>query len=643
MNTLIFDIETVPDTALGRRLYRPAGSVRRAGRADHVHQARARKPAANSCRTNSTAWSRSRWSMRSPRCAPVWSLGDEDSPEKELIERFFDGTGPIYARSGVVERSRVRSAGAALPQPPARRHGGALLGDRRRRRELPVQQLPEPVSLAAHGSDGRPLRLPGARAARASTTSPRCSGSRARSACMAPMSGPRTCAAALPRIRAYCETDVLNTYLIYLRFELLRGNLSAAEHALESRRVRSCWRRFRGRAPARVRRRVAARPEMPAASAVESEADVLDLAADGRGIASLDGKAVFIAGALPGERVRFRIRKRRRQLRRGRADRDPRPLRRTASSPRCAHFGVCGGCTLQHLAPAAAARRQAAPVARQSGAHRPRDARERVLEPLGGPAVGLPPARPAGRQIRAQEGPGAGGLSRTGKALPRGHPPLRGPDRAASPTCPRTSPPWSKRCSLREQLPQVEVAAGDARRRAGVPRARDPDARTISSGCEAFGDRAGAADLPADAAVSTRSGRCAGATPLDYAVDGLGREIEFGAVRFRPGQCASINSAMVRGARSNYLQPAAGESGARPVLRHRQFHPAAGAARAARRRSRGRPGAHRSGARQCRPQRHRQCELPHGQSVRAGGLRAVAARTRYDRVLLDPPRAGPAR
>ena len=33
----------------------------------------------------------------------------------------------------------------------------------------------------------------------------------------------------LKRIRDYCETDVLNTYLIYLRFELLRGRLNAVE------------------------------------------------------------------------------------------------------------------------------------------------------------------------------------------------------------------------------------------------------------------------------------------------------------------------------------------------------------------------------------------------------------------------------
>jgi len=42
----------------------------------------------------------------------------------------------------------------------------------------------------------------------------------------------------IAEIRAYCETDVLNTYLIYLRFLLLRGQLSEEEHAAELERVR---------------------------------------------------------------------------------------------------------------------------------------------------------------------------------------------------------------------------------------------------------------------------------------------------------------------------------------------------------------------------------------------------------------------
>jgi hypothetical protein len=34
-------------------------------------------------------------------------------------------------------------------------------------------------------------------------------------------------------IRNYCETDVINTYLIYLRFELMRGRLTHEEHDRE--------------------------------------------------------------------------------------------------------------------------------------------------------------------------------------------------------------------------------------------------------------------------------------------------------------------------------------------------------------------------------------------------------------------------
>jgi len=40
-------------------------------------------------------------------------------------------------------------------------------------------------------------------------------------------------------IRRYCETDVLNTYLVWLRFEQLRGRLTAEEHGAEVERLRA--------------------------------------------------------------------------------------------------------------------------------------------------------------------------------------------------------------------------------------------------------------------------------------------------------------------------------------------------------------------------------------------------------------------
>ena len=68
---------------------------------------------------------------------------------------------------------------------------------------------------------------------------------------------------------------------------------------------------------------------------------------DGEGVVR-DGKAAFVAGALPGERIRFRRTRRHRQH-------DEavllEVLEPSASRvvPRCAHFGICGGCALQHM------------------------------------------------------------------------------------------------------------------------------------------------------------------------------------------------------------------------------------------------------------------------------------------------------
>jgi predicted PolB exonuclease-like 3'-5' exonuclease len=42
----------------------------------------------------------------------------------------------------------------------------------------------------------------------------------------------------LQEVRGYCETDVLNTYLVYQRFRLMRGELSAGEYAKEIALVR---------------------------------------------------------------------------------------------------------------------------------------------------------------------------------------------------------------------------------------------------------------------------------------------------------------------------------------------------------------------------------------------------------------------
>jgi 23S rRNA (uracil1939-C5)-methyltransferase len=86
-------------------------------------------------------------------------------------------------------------------------------------------------------------------------------------------------------------------------------------------------------------------------SAVEEVATVAALTHDAQGIIR-EGKAAFVAGALPGESIRFR---RTRQHRQHDEAELLEVLEPSAARvvPRCAHFGVCGGCALQHLAPEA--------------------------------------------------------------------------------------------------------------------------------------------------------------------------------------------------------------------------------------------------------------------------------------------------
>jgi 23S rRNA (uracil1939-C5)-methyltransferase len=73
---------------------------------------------------------------------------------------------------------------------------------------------------------------------------------------------------------------------------------------------------------------------------------------EGRGLARIDGKAVFVEGALPGEVVTITTLKRKPTYEIARADEI---VSASASRvpPRCPHFGVCGGCTLQHFDAAA--------------------------------------------------------------------------------------------------------------------------------------------------------------------------------------------------------------------------------------------------------------------------------------------------
>jgi len=82
------------------------------------------------------------------------------------------------------------------------------------------------------------------------------------------------------------------------------------------------------------------------AAAVES-GTVTTLTHEGEGVVR-EGKTAFVAGALPGERIRYQRIKRHRQHDEARLIEVLEPAAERVM-PRCGHFGVCGGCSLQHL------------------------------------------------------------------------------------------------------------------------------------------------------------------------------------------------------------------------------------------------------------------------------------------------------
>jgi len=80
--------------------------------------------------------------------------------------------------------------------------------------------------------------------------------------------------------------------------------------------------------------------------------EIASLTPEGQGVAQVDGKAVFLHGALPGEQVRFHYTR----LRKDQAEGTVVEVLRAAPEQvpaRCPHADICGGCSLQHLAPAA--------------------------------------------------------------------------------------------------------------------------------------------------------------------------------------------------------------------------------------------------------------------------------------------------
>jgi predicted PolB exonuclease-like 3'-5' exonuclease len=245
MNRLVFDIETVPDVELGRRVLGIEGlsdaevakamyTVRRQESGSDFLPLEQHRVVAISC------------VLRSRDQLQVWSLGEEQSSEAELIARFFDGIDKYspdlvsWNGSGFdlpVLHYRALKAGVQAPRywetgddDTSFRYNNYL--SRYHWRHLDLMDVLSSFQVRARASlqdMALLLGLPGKLGF---------SGAQVWDAVLAGQ---------LSAVRNYCETDVLNTYLVLLRFELFRGRLEPSAYRQELERLRE-WLRASGAA-----------------------------------------------------------------------------------------------------------------------------------------------------------------------------------------------------------------------------------------------------------------------------------------------------------------------------------------------------------------------------------------------------------
>ncbi|MDX1823339.1 MAG: 3'-5' exonuclease [Thiohalomonadales bacterium] len=236
MNIFVFDIETIPDVNGGRRLYNLDGLSDKEV-ANIMFHKRRQETGTEFLRLHLHQVVAISVVLRSRDRLAVWSLGDESAGEKEIIERFFNGIDKyvptIVSWNGKGFDLPVLHYRSLLHGIQAPRYWETGDNDqsfrwnnylsRYHRRHTDLMDVLAGYEMRANApldEVASLLGFPGKMG----------------------MSGAKVwdnyLEGNLAGIRNYCETDVLNTYLVYLRFELINGNLTAAEYEQECQLVR---------------------------------------------------------------------------------------------------------------------------------------------------------------------------------------------------------------------------------------------------------------------------------------------------------------------------------------------------------------------------------------------------------------------
>lgn len=235
--TLVFDIETVPYTDGLRLIYDLPESTSDEDVANIAFHQRRQKTGNDFLPHHQQKVCAISCALRQGDQFKIWTLGDADSTESEIIQRFFDGieryTPQIVSWNGSGFDLPVLNYRAMINQLQAPRYWDLGEDDkdfkwnnyisRYHMRHLDVMDVAAMYSGRANAPLDQIAQL-----------------------CGFPgklgMDGSKVWDAykdgKIQDIRDYCETDVANTHLVFLRFQLMRGQLSKAQYEKEIALVR---------------------------------------------------------------------------------------------------------------------------------------------------------------------------------------------------------------------------------------------------------------------------------------------------------------------------------------------------------------------------------------------------------------------
>src|SRR6185436_11431562 len=229
---LAFDIETVPDVAGLRILYGHAAQIADADVAKLAFERRREVTGSDFLQLHLHRVVAISCALRDRDHFRVWSLGNGSADEKELVQRFFDGiekyTPQLVSWNGggfdlPVLHYRGLVNGVVAPRywdmgDDDREFKWNNYISRYHARHLDLMDLLamyQPRASAPLDALAKLCGFPGKLGMDGSAVYP------------AYLEGK------LEDIRRYCETDVMNTYLLYCRFQKMRGGLTEAEYDQE--------------------------------------------------------------------------------------------------------------------------------------------------------------------------------------------------------------------------------------------------------------------------------------------------------------------------------------------------------------------------------------------------------------------------